>query len=49
MLPEESSDVLEGVLELARINGVPNRPDAPLRNPASKTELRRHFGVRLGF
>lgn len=44
VLPEEGSDVLESVLELARINSVPNRSDSPLRYPTGQPELRSHGG-----
>lgn len=43
MLGEERGDVLESVLELARIDGVPNGSDPPLRNSTSQPELGRHW------
>lgn len=49
-LGEESGDELESVFELARIDGVPNGSDTPLRYPAGQPELGRHergFGLGL--
>lgn len=49
-LGEESGDELESVFELARIDGVPNGSDTPLRYPTGQPELGRHkrgFGLGL--
>lgn len=46
-LGEESGDELESVFELARIDGVPNGSDTPLRYPAGQPELGRHERFRF--
>jgi hypothetical protein len=42
VLGEERGAELERGLELARVNGVPDRPHPPLRDPAGEPELAGH-------
>lgn len=46
MLGEERGAELERGLELARVNGVPDRPHPALRDPAGEPELAGHVQPR---